>query len=100
MCWRNFKLEHTVHIWSNHYWLYVLVVSLINKKQNKKTLTTKMLCAMFVLFLCAQSSSIELLKKLCEVVEWGLGALAKHVPALLPQDGSAIIDPAFMQVGS
>lgn len=55
---------------------------------------------MFVLSLCAQSSSIELLHKLCEVVEWGLGALAKHVPALLPQDGSAIIDPAFMQVGS
>lgn len=83
--------------------MFCLVLSCFFKKQKSKQknpLITKMLCAMFVLSLCAQSSSIELLHKLCEVVEWGLGALAKHVPALLPQDGSAIIDPAFMQVGS
>ncbi|XP_044078247.1 cilia- and flagella-associated protein 54-like [Siniperca chuatsi] len=43
------------------------------------------------------SSSIELLQKVCEVVERGLKALAKGVATLLPQDCSAITDSAFMQ---
>ncbi|XP_070700150.1 cilia- and flagella-associated protein 54 [Pempheris klunzingeri] len=43
-----------------------------------------------------ESSSTELLQKVCEVVERGLEALAKVVATLLPQDCSAITDSAFM----
>ncbi|XP_051257635.1 cilia- and flagella-associated protein 54-like isoform X3 [Dicentrarchus labrax] len=44
-----------------------------------------------------ESSSTELLHKVCEVAERGLEALAKGVSTLLPQDCSAITDSAFMQ---
>ncbi|XP_065819323.1 cilia- and flagella-associated protein 54 isoform X4 [Labrus bergylta] len=44
-----------------------------------------------------ESSSTELLKKVCDVVVRGLEALAKGVVTLLPQDCSAVIDSAFMQ---
>ncbi|KAM6983519.1 cilia- and flagella-associated protein 54 [Tautogolabrus adspersus] len=44
-----------------------------------------------------ESSSTELLKKVCEVVVRGLEALAKGVVTVLPQDCSAVIDSAFMQ---
>lgn len=49
---------------------------------------------------CSQSSSTELYQNVCEVVGQGLEALAKGVAPLLPQDGSAITDSAFMQVGN
>uniref|UniRef100_UPI0037E847B8 cilia- and flagella-associated protein 54 n=1 Tax=Semicossyphus pulcher TaxID=241346 RepID=UPI0037E847B8 len=44
-----------------------------------------------------ESSSTELLKKVCEVVERGLEALARGVVTLMPQDCSAITDCAFIQ---
>ncbi|XP_040907982.1 cilia- and flagella-associated protein 54-like [Toxotes jaculatrix] len=44
-----------------------------------------------------ESSSTELLQKVCEVVRRGLEALAKGAATLLPQDSSAITDSAFMQ---
>ncbi|XP_029304212.1 cilia- and flagella-associated protein 54 [Cottoperca gobio] len=48
-------------------------------------------------FSLLESSSTELLQKVCEVVEEGLRALAKGVATLLPQDCSAITDFAFVQ---
>lgn len=48
--------------------------------------------------MCLQSSSTELLQRVCEVVDKGLEALAKAVATMLPQDRSAIIDSAYMQV--
>ncbi|KAA8586963.1 hypothetical protein FQN60_000799 [Etheostoma spectabile] len=48
-------------------------------------------------FSLLENSSTELLQKVCEVVESGLEALEKGVATLLPQDYSAIIDPAFIQ---
>ncbi|XP_063751644.1 LOW QUALITY PROTEIN: cilia- and flagella-associated protein 54-like [Eleginops maclovinus] len=48
-------------------------------------------------FSTLESSSTELLQKVCVVVERGLDALAEGVAALLPQDSSAITDYAFMQ---
>lgn len=59
-----------------------------------KTIHTKMMSCLYF----SQSSSTELLQKVCEVVGWGLEALSKGVITLLPQDGSAITDSAFMQV--
>lgn len=50
--------------------------------------------------LCLQSSSTELLQKVCEVVKRGLEALAKGAATLAPQDCSAFTDFAFMQVHS
>ncbi|XP_028277985.1 cilia- and flagella-associated protein 54 [Parambassis ranga] len=44
-----------------------------------------------------ESSSTELLQKVCEVVRRGVEALEKGVAMLLPQDCSAFIDSAFMQ---
>lgn len=44
--------------------------------------------------LCSQSSSTELLQKVCVVVKRGLGSLARGAATLLPQDF------AFMQVDS
>ncbi|XP_034539939.1 cilia- and flagella-associated protein 54-like isoform X4 [Notolabrus celidotus] len=43
------------------------------------------------------NSSTELLKKLCEVVERGLNALANGAVTLLPQNVSVVTDSAFMQ---
>lgn len=48
---------------------------------------------------CSQCSSVELYQRVCEVTERGREALVKGAAALLPQDGSAITDAAFMQVG-
>ncbi|XP_059208284.1 cilia- and flagella-associated protein 54-like isoform X3 [Centropristis striata] len=49
-------------------------------------------------FSLLESSSTELLQKVCEVVERGLDALAKGVATMLPQDCSAVTDSAFMQI--
>lgn len=59
-----------------------------------KTMQTQILSCLYF----SQSSSTELLQKVCEVVGWGLEALSKGVITLLPQDGSAVTDSAFMQV--
>lgn len=59
-----------------------------------KTMQTKIMSCLYL----SQSSSTELLQKVCEVVGWGFEALSKGVITLLPQDGSAITDSAFMQV--
>ncbi|KAM8897416.1 cilia- and flagella-associated protein 54 isoform 3-T3 [Spinachia spinachia] len=48
-------------------------------------------------FSLLQSSSTELLQRVCEVVDKGLEALAKAAATMLPQDCSAIIDSAYMQ---
>ncbi|XP_067350709.1 cilia- and flagella-associated protein 54-like isoform X2 [Channa argus] len=48
-------------------------------------------------FYLLESSSTELLKKACEVVERGIKALTKGVATLFPQDGAAITDSAFIQ---
>ncbi|XP_018547690.1 cilia- and flagella-associated protein 54 isoform X2 [Lates calcarifer] len=48
-------------------------------------------------FSLVESSSTELLQKVCEVARRGLKALATGVATLLPQDSSAITDSAFMQ---
>ncbi|XP_037604654.1 cilia- and flagella-associated protein 54-like isoform X2 [Sebastes umbrosus] len=48
-------------------------------------------------FSLLESSSTELLQKVCEMVEMGLEALAKGVATLLPEHCSAITDSAFMQ---
>nr|XP_040035732.1 cilia- and flagella-associated protein 54-like isoform X2 [Gasterosteus aculeatus aculeatus] len=48
-------------------------------------------------FSLLESSSTELLQRVCEVVDKGLEALAKAVATMLPQDRSAIIDSAYMQ---
>ncbi|XP_062414184.1 cilia- and flagella-associated protein 54-like [Pungitius pungitius] len=48
-------------------------------------------------FSLLESSSTELLQRVCEVVDKGLEALAKAVATMLPQDCSAIIDSAYMQ---
>ncbi|GLD46802.1 cilia- and flagella-associated protein 54 isoform X4 [Lates japonicus] len=48
-------------------------------------------------FPLVESSSTELLQKVCEVARRGLKALATGVATLLPQDSSAITDSAFMQ---
>lgn len=50
--------------------------------------------------MCSQRSSTELLQKVCELAVWGVEALVKGVATLLPQDSSAVVDFAFMQVGS
>ncbi|XP_072301761.1 cilia- and flagella-associated protein 54 [Eucyclogobius newberryi] len=44
-----------------------------------------------------KSSSIQLLQKLCVVVKKCLEALSKGMRVMLPQDGSALIDCAYMQ---
>ncbi|XP_030009343.1 cilia- and flagella-associated protein 54 [Sphaeramia orbicularis] len=44
-----------------------------------------------------EGSSTQLLQKVCEVVEAGLRALSKGILTLIPQDGSAVTDSAFMQ---
>ena len=49
---------------------------------------------------CLQTSSTELLQKVCEMARRGLIALAKGIATLLPPDSSAITDSVFMQVGS
>ncbi|XP_039888994.1 cilia- and flagella-associated protein 54-like isoform X3 [Simochromis diagramma] len=48
-------------------------------------------------FSILESSSTELLQKVCEVVKRGLEALAKGAATLAPQDCSAFTDFAFMQ---
>ncbi|XP_019219108.1 cilia- and flagella-associated protein 54 [Oreochromis niloticus] len=48
-------------------------------------------------FSILESSSTELLQKVCEVVKRGLEALARGVATLAPQDCSAFTDFAFIQ---
>ncbi|XP_054611224.1 cilia- and flagella-associated protein 54-like [Dunckerocampus dactyliophorus] len=47
-------------------------------------------------FSLLQGSHKELLQKVCEVVAKGLQALVKRVVTLMPQDGSAVTDTAYL----
>ncbi|KAK7926126.1 hypothetical protein WMY93_008436 [Mugilogobius chulae] len=48
-------------------------------------------------FVLSKSSTTQLLQKLCSVVKKCLKTLSKGMNLMLPQDGSALIDSAFMQ---
>ncbi|XP_034463390.1 cilia- and flagella-associated protein 54-like [Hippoglossus hippoglossus] len=48
-------------------------------------------------FSLPETSSTELLQKVCEMARRGLTALAKGIATLLPPDSSAITDSVFMQ---
>ncbi|CAL9685532.1 unnamed protein product [Knipowitschia caucasica] len=48
-------------------------------------------------FTLSQSSSTQLHKKICAVVTKCLEAFSKAMGAMLPQDGSALVDNAYMQ---
>ncbi|XP_069567775.1 cilia- and flagella-associated protein 54 [Brachyistius frenatus] len=48
-------------------------------------------------FSLLQSTDTQLLLKVCEVVQRGLGVLTSGVAALMPRDSSAVAESAFMQ---